>query len=69
MLREVLLPRTDAGVYAQAAVVFPALTAAVVFVRRDPEVRLLALGVLVMTLGCSGCAPCTDTAQRAEGAP
>jgi hypothetical protein len=53
-MKELLLPRTDAGVYAQAALVFPVLVVALVLVRRDREVRLFVLGVLVMVLSLFG---------------
>ncbi len=51
---ELLLPRTDAGVLAQALAVFPGLVLALVFVRRDPEWRVLVLGVLTMTVAWFG---------------
>lgn len=54
MLRELLLPRTDAGVLAQALVAFPVLLGVLVVVRRDREVRLFVLGVLVMTVAFFG---------------
>lgn len=54
MINELLLPRTDGGVYAQALVVFPTLVVALVLVRRDRDWRLFVLGVLVMTLALSG---------------
>jgi hypothetical protein len=44
---EVWLPRTDAGVVAQAAVVFPLLLVALAAVRRDRELRLLVAGLTV----------------------
>ncbi len=47
LVNEILLPRTDAGVAVQLAVIVPALGAAVWFVRRDRELRLFAIGVLV----------------------
>ncbi|MGI8795455.1 MAG: hypothetical protein ACR2IR_02515 [Acidimicrobiia bacterium] len=51
---DVLLPRTDAAVLVQALVVFPALGAALVAVRRDREWRLLVIGVLTMTAAWFG---------------
>lgn len=54
MIKELLLPRTDGGVYAQALVVFPALVVALVLVRRDRDRRLFVLGVLVMALALFG---------------
>lgn len=54
MLREILLPRTDAGVYAQAAVVFPALGIALLVVRQDRDLRTFVLGLAVMTLALFG---------------
>ncbi|MGH9013228.1 MAG: hypothetical protein ACRDZ1_04730 [Acidimicrobiia bacterium] len=51
---DLLLPRTDAGVLVQAVVVFPILGAWLAWVRRDPDWRLLALGVLVMTIAWFG---------------
>jgi hypothetical protein len=53
-LIDLLLPRTDAGVLVQAVVVFPILAGWLVWVRRDPDWRLLALGVLVMTVAWFG---------------
>jgi len=51
---DVLLPRTDAAVLIQALVMFPALGAALVAVRRDREWRLLVIGVLTMTAAWFG---------------
>ncbi len=53
-MTEVFLPRTDAGVVAQALVVFPILTGALVAVRRDREWRVFVLGLLVITLAWFG---------------
>ncbi len=46
---ELLLPRTDQGVLAQLAVAIVVLTGAVFVFRRDPDVRLLVIGIAVMT--------------------
>lgn len=51
---DVLLPRTDAAVLVQALVVFPALGAALVLLRRDREWRVLVLGMLMLTLAWFG---------------
>jgi hypothetical protein len=51
---DVLLPRTDGGVLAQALVLFPALSLALVLVWRDREWRLLLLGVLTLTAAWFG---------------
>ncbi|MGH8986813.1 MAG: hypothetical protein ACRDY6_23525 [Acidimicrobiia bacterium] len=51
---ELLLPRTDAGVLAQALVVFPALGIALVLVWRDREWRALVFGLLTMTTAWFG---------------
>ena len=53
-MQEILLPRTDAGVFLQAAVVFPALLGALVVVRRDRDIRMFVLGILVLTLALFG---------------
>jgi hypothetical protein len=53
-VQEILLPRTDAGVLLQAAVVFPALVGALVAVRRDRDIRMLLLGILVPALALFG---------------
>lgn len=50
-LRDLLLPRTDAGVLAQAVVVTIAFLAALVVVNRSREVRLLVLGIGLVALG------------------
>lgn len=44
-----LLPRTDGGVAGQAAVAFVVLSVALYAVRRDREVRLLVIGIAVLT--------------------
>jgi hypothetical protein len=54
VIEELLLPRTDGGVYAQALVVFPVLVVALMLVRRDRELRLFVFGVLVMALALFG---------------
>jgi len=53
-VNELLLPRTDGGVYAQALIVFPALLTALVLVRRDKDYRIFVLGLLVMMLALFG---------------
>ena len=53
-MREVLLPRTDAGVLVQALVVFPALLVVLVRVRRDHELRLFVLGIATLALAWFG---------------
>ncbi len=47
-VKELLLPRTDAGVFVQAAVAVVVLTLALVVVRRDRELRLFVIGVTVL---------------------
>jgi hypothetical protein len=49
-MRDLLLPRTDSGVVAQLAVAAVVLAVAFVVVRRDRELRLLVVGVAVMTV-------------------
>lgn len=49
-----LLPRTDAGVAAQAVIAAATLTAALMATWRSPEVRRLVTGVAVMTLAFFG---------------
>jgi hypothetical protein len=51
VLRDLLLPTTDAGVVAQALLALVVLTAAFVAVRRDRDLRLLVLGVATLTAG------------------
>lgn len=51
---DVLLPRTDAGVAAQAAVALVVLTAAFFAVRRHRELRQFVTGLAVMTLALFG---------------
>lgn len=51
---DLLFPRSDMGVLVQAALVVPALGAALVAVRRNREWRLLVLGVLTMTAAWFG---------------
>ncbi len=51
---ELLLPRSDAGVLAQALVVFPALAIALLLVRRDREWRVLVFGVLTISAAWFG---------------
>lgn len=44
-----LLPATDGGVAVQAALAALILSAALVLVRRDPEMRLLVVGLMTLT--------------------
>lgn len=53
-MRDVLLPRTDAGVLAQALVVFPVLIVVLIRVRHDHELRLFVLGVATLALAWFG---------------
>ncbi len=46
---ELLLPRTDRGVLAQLAVAIVVLTGAFLVFRRDHDVRLLVVGIAVIT--------------------
>ncbi len=50
-MSELLQPRTDAGVLAQAAIVGLVLAVALYRVRRDRDARLLVLGSAVFLLG------------------
>lgn len=50
---ELLLPRTDGGVVAQLAVAALLFAVAFVAVRRDRELRLLVVGMAVMTAAWS----------------
>ena len=50
ILRELLLPRTDAGVLAQVMVVVPLFALWIWAARRDPDHRLLAIGAATFTL-------------------
>lgn len=47
---EILLPRTDAGVFAQAVAGAVVLATALWLVRRDRDFRLLVLGVSTVTV-------------------
>ncbi|HSL58474.1 MAG TPA: hypothetical protein VK866_11580 [Acidimicrobiales bacterium] len=49
VLTEIILPRTDAGVLAQAIGAGLVFLIALVLVRRQPELRLLVLGIATMT--------------------
>lgn len=49
-VRDILLPRTDAGAFAQAIVIIPALVLALVLVRADHDVRLFVAGLLVFAV-------------------
>jgi hypothetical protein len=51
---DVLLPRTDAGVAAQAIVAVVVLAAAFFAVRRNRELRQFVTGLAVMTLALFG---------------
>ncbi|MFO7592097.1 MAG: hypothetical protein R6X23_14590 [Acidimicrobiia bacterium] len=53
-MRDVLFPRTDAGVLVQGLVIFPALLATLFLVRRDREVRLFVLGLTTLALAWFG---------------
>ena len=44
---DLVLPETDRGVLLQALVVFPLLAVRIWFVRRDPDRRLLYVGLFV----------------------
>ncbi|MGH9176971.1 MAG: hypothetical protein ACRD0N_00250 [Acidimicrobiales bacterium] len=48
-MRELLLPRTDAGVLVQGVVASILLALALVVVRRDRELRLLVIGAATVT--------------------
>jgi hypothetical protein len=48
---DVLLPRTDAGVLTQFIVVITTFTLTVFWLRRQPEWRIFATGLGVLTLG------------------
>lgn len=53
-MRDVLFPRTDAGVLVQGLVIFPALLATLFLARRDREVRLFVLGLTTLALAWFG---------------
>lgn len=53
-MMELLLPRTDAGVAVQLAVATVVFAVALFVVRRDRDVRLLVIGMAVMTAAWSG---------------
>lgn len=53
-MMELLLPRTDAGVAVQLAVAAVVFAVALFVVRRDRDVRLLVIGMAVMTAAWSG---------------
>jgi len=48
-MKELLLPRSDAGVLVQTVVAVIVLGLALVLVRRDRELRLLMIGLAVLT--------------------
>lgn len=51
---DLLQPRTDAGVWVQLALLLILLVAAAVGLRDRPDVRLLAVGLLIVLLGLAG---------------
>lgn len=53
-MKELLLPRTDAGVALQALAIFPALLIVLYLVRRDREVRVFVLGLGCLALAWFG---------------
>lgn len=54
LFREVLLPRTDAGVAAQAVLVAVVGVAAFVAARRNREIRTFVLGCVIFTYAFFG---------------
>jgi hypothetical protein len=48
-MRDLLLPTTDAGVFAQAGIALVVFV--VLFARRDRDLRLLVVGAAVFTAG------------------
>lgn len=53
-MTDLLLPRTDGGVLVQALVVVPFLVGGLVAVRRQAELRVFVLGVLLVAVGFMG---------------
>lgn len=53
-MMELLLPRTDLGVAVQLAVAAVVFAVALLLVWRDRDVRLLVIGLAVMTVAWSG---------------
>jgi len=53
-MTDFLLPRTDTGVAVQALILFPALVAGLVVVRRDRELRIFVIGLLVLSVALFG---------------
>ena len=53
-MREVLLPRTDAGVLVQVFSVLVLMAVSIVLVRRERSLVTLALGVGIFVLGLMG---------------
>jgi hypothetical protein len=53
-MRDLLYPRTDAGVAAQVAVVFPTYALLVAAARRHHEVQLLLVGMALCTAAFFG---------------
>lgn len=47
-MKDLLLPRTDAAVAVQAAIAAVVVAAALVAVRRDPDLRIFVAGVGVL---------------------
>lgn len=54
MIREILLPRTDAGVAAQVVALAVVVTVGVVVLRRSREGLLVVIGAGALTLGFFG---------------
>lgn len=54
VIRELLLPATDAGVLAQLIVVVVAWFAGLWIVRKRPDIRLFVLGLGLVTLAAIG---------------
>lgn len=53
-MTDLLLPRTDAGVLLQAAIVFSVLVGALVALRHDRDGRLLVAGLIVVATALFG---------------
>ncbi len=53
-MKDLLLPGTDGGVLGQLLVVSAVLALALVVVRRDRELRLLVVGIAVLTAAWFG---------------
>jgi hypothetical protein len=50
-MRDLLLPTTDAGVFAQAGIALVVFVVLFVIARRDRDLRLLVVGAAVFTAG------------------